>query len=158
MSVFLAVFSIFVSQATVLFAESLLTVHNKNAESASKEFSRSDLQALPQEEIVTETVWTKGRTVFSGPPLSAIIDAAGLGDGALELVAANGYFVRMEREIIEEDVPIVALLQNGNPMSMRQKGPLWVIFPYDSDEKYQVELIYALSVWQLVEIRILGNG
>lgn len=37
-------------------------------------------------------------------------------------------------------------------MSVRDKGPLWVIYPYDSDPALQSEVTYARSIWQLVRI------
>ena len=37
-------------------------------------------------------------------------------------------------------------------MSVREKGPLWVIYPFDSDPEYQTEVIYSRSIWQLDRI------
>jgi hypothetical protein len=37
-------------------------------------------------------------------------------------------------------------------MSVRDKGPLWLIYPYDSKAEYQSETIYSRSIWQLVKI------
>jgi hypothetical protein len=34
-------------------------------------------------------------------------------------------------------------------MSLREKGPLWVIYPYDSDPAYRTEETYSRSIWQL---------
>ncbi|CAN0586856.1 unnamed protein product, partial [Ectocarpus sp. 12 AP-2014] len=48
-----------------------------------------------------------------------------------------------------EDGPIIAYLSNGKPMSVREKGPLWIVYPYDSDPKFQTEVIYSRSIWQL---------
>jgi hypothetical protein len=40
-------------------------------------------------------------------------------------------------------------------MSVRDKGPLWVIYPYDAVPEYKSERIYARSIWQLVSIEVL---
>jgi hypothetical protein len=37
-------------------------------------------------------------------------------------------------------------------MSMRNKGPLWLVYPYDSNVALQTEAVYARSIWQLVRI------
>ncbi len=50
--------------------------------------------------------------------------------------------------------PIIAYLQNGNPMSVRDKGPLWVIYPYDDNPDYQSEVTYSRSIWQLDRITV----
>ncbi|HEX9857587.1 MAG TPA: oxidoreductase, partial [Paracoccaceae bacterium] len=44
--------------------------------------------------------------------------------------------------------------QNGVPLSVRDMGPLWVIYPYDSDVDYQSEVIYSRSIWQLQRMDI----
>jgi hypothetical protein len=35
---------------------------------------------------------------------------------------------------------------------VRDKGPLWVVYPYDSKPDYQSELIYVRSIWQLAQM------
>jgi hypothetical protein len=37
-------------------------------------------------------------------------------------------------------------------MTVREKGPLWIVYPYDKNEKFQTEEIYARSVWSLWKI------
>jgi hypothetical protein len=50
--------------------------------------------------------------------------------------------------------PIIAFARNGEAMSVREKGPLWIVYPYDADPAYQSETIYARSIWQLDRIRV----
>jgi hypothetical protein len=50
--------------------------------------------------------------------------------------------------------PIVAFARNGAPMPLRDKGPLWIVYPYDSNPDYQSELIYSRSIWQLDRIEV----
>jgi len=38
---------------------------------------------------------------------------------------------------------------------LREKGPLWVIYPYDSDAKFRTEVIYSRSIWQLDRLAIV---
>ena len=56
---------------------------------------------------------------------------------------------------LEDDVPIIAYEMNGKPMSRREKGPLWIVYPYDSAAKYRTELAHARSVWQLDRLDVL---
>jgi hypothetical protein len=39
-------------------------------------------------------------------------------------------------------------------MSLREKGPLWIIYPFDSSPEYQTELTYSRSIWQLNRIEV----
>ncbi|MEK9971206.1 MAG: hypothetical protein VW600_18895, partial [Ferrovibrio sp.] len=44
---------------------------------------------------------------------------------------------------------ILAMNADGVPLTLREKGPLFIIFPYDSDKALQTDIIYVRSVWQL---------
>ena len=50
----------------------------------------------------------------------------------------------------------MAFLNNGEPMSIRDKGPLWIIYPFDDNPDYQTEVIYSRSIWQLDQIHVEG--
>jgi hypothetical protein len=52
------------------------------------------------------------------------------------------------------DGPLLATLANGEPMSVRDKGPVWMLFPYDDVAAYRTEQTYARSIWQLNRIEI----
>ncbi|MFM7446066.1 MAG: oxidoreductase, partial [Tabrizicola sp.] len=56
-----------------------------------------------------------------------------------------------------EGGPILAYLQNGEPMSVREKGPLWVVYPYDLKAEYQTEVTFSRSIWQLVRLDLVAN-
>jgi hypothetical protein len=48
----------------------------------------------------------------------------------------------------------LATLADGKPMSVREKGPVWMLFPYDDVAAYRTEQTYARSIWQLNRIEI----
>jgi hypothetical protein len=50
--------------------------------------------------------------------------------------------------------PILAFEQNGEALSVRDKGPLWVVYPYDAAASFQTEMIYARSIWQVKRMEI----
>nr|WP_255522161.1 molybdopterin-binding protein [Paracoccus sp. NBH48] len=80
---------------------------------------------------------------------------AGIDEGTVSAVAINDYAVQIPVDEVTADYPIVAFQQNGQAMSVRDKGPLWVIYPYDSDPALQSEVTYARSIWQLVRIEVV---
>jgi hypothetical protein len=131
----------------------ILTIQGDVADGAH-DFTDADLMALPQITVETSTIWTEGVLTFSGPSLASLLDEIGAGDGDITLVAINDYVVEMPRDVIEAEAPIIAARIDGEPFSVRNKGPLWVIFPYDSDERFRAESVYAYSVWQLSGITV----
>ncbi len=118
-------------------------------------FDADALLGLPRQDIKTGTIWTPAPETFSGPALAHVLDAAGAGLGDLRLVAHNDYAVTLPRAEVEPDVPVVALLRNGRRFGLRDKGPLWLMFPFDGSTRYRNELVYARSVWQLARIDVL---
>jgi hypothetical protein len=50
---------------------------------------------------------------------------------------------------------IVAFEMDGKPMPRRAKGPLWIVYPFDSSAKFRTESIYARSIWQLNRLHIV---
>ena len=113
------------------------------------------LDELPQVEFATSTIWTEGIDVFSGPTLKILVDFSGGGSGDVIASALNDYKMTVPRSFIEDAAPIVATRINGKTFSVREKGPLWIVFPYDKSTHYQSEFTYALSVWQLSRLTVV---
>jgi hypothetical protein len=136
-------------------AEVVLRVDVAGDGSDIRTLTDADLAVLPQTSFTTTTIWTTEAATFSGPSLAAVLDFLGAEGAALSMVAVNDYKVEMPWALIEQDTPIIANRINGEPFSIRDKGPLWVVFPYDSDPRFQTEEIYSVSIWQLNQIQIV---
>lgn len=118
-------------------------------------FDDAMLAALPQVSFTTTTIWTNDREVaFTGPTLASVLDAVGASGDAVSARAINDYVVEFDRDELTEEAPIVARMIDGEPFGIRENGPLWVVYPYDSGPEYQTELVYARSIWQLVELTV----
>ena len=115
-------------------------------------FDQAMLEAMDPVTITTSTIWTEGAQTFTGVPLAQIVDLLGAEGEVMMATAINDYTVEIPREDWVENGPIVAFLNNGEPMSIRDKGPLWIIYPYDQNPDYQTEVIYSRSIWQLDQI------
>ena len=61
----------------------------------------------------------------------------------------NDYAVDIPIGDARDGGPIIAYEIDGKPMSVREKGPLWIVYPYDSKTEYRTETIYSRSIWQL---------
>lgn len=117
------------------------------------EFTTDDLAALDQISFATSTIWTEGVVKFEGPTLQSLIALAGITEGDLTLTASNDYAIQIPVDEITDTAPIVAHRINGAAFSRREKGPYWVVYPYDSDAQYKTEITYARSIWQLASIK-----
>ena len=118
-------------------------------------FDLAALDGLPQQNFETSTLWTEGVIAFSGPSLRSILDAAGVApEASIEATALNEYSITFKADELEEDVPIVATRRDGKTFGPRQLGPLWIVYPFDSDVTYRSDLVYARSLWQLTRITV----
>lgn len=116
---------------------------------------RATLEGLPQQAFTTSTPWTEGLVDFSGPSFRAVLDHLAIApDRAIVARAANDYRVVLEPRHIEPHAPIIATRMNGAAFSLRDLGPLWVVFPYDSSDRYRSEEAISLSIWQLVDLTV----
>ena len=112
-------------------------------------FDAEMLKAIGEVSFETTTPWTEGAQTFTGVPLHALLDELQITEGMLKATAINDYAIEIPVSDAVEGGPILAYLQNGEPMSVREKGPLWVVYPYDAKPEYQSEVIYARSIWQV---------
>lgn len=140
--------------------EIVLTVTGKIAvtnQDGIAAFDLDMLKAIGEVTIETSTPWTEGVQSFTGVPLDGLLKTIRVTEGTLTAKAINDYAVEIPVSDAVADGPILAYLQNGNPMSVREKGPLWVVYPYDSKDEYQAEVIYSRSIWQLSSIDVTAQ-
>jgi len=130
-------------------SEQLLSVENH---SRTELFDRAALEALPQVTFETTTMWTEGVLQFSGPSLSMVLSQLDINERAVIAEAANDYRTTILPELIGDRYPIIATRINEEPFGVREKGPLWIVYPYDHSEDFQRELIFSSSVWQLEKL------
>ncbi|THD75023.1 oxidoreductase [Thalassobius vesicularis] len=121
---------------------------------SKRTMTMDELQAMPSAEFETSTIWTEGTHIFKGVWLADLAAFLSITEGEVYLSALNEYLVEFPVDEMERGGPLVAYERDGEPMSPRDKGPLWVVFPYDSDPKYQTESIYAQSIWQMDRIEV----
>ena len=119
------------------------------------EYSLEDLEALRTHSFETTTIWSEGIQSFTGVSLLTLLMHLGVESGTLSAKAINDYAVEIPVSDGAEDGPLLAFHRNGKPMSVREKGPIWLVYPYDHNPEYRSEVIYSRSIWQLDRIEIL---
>lgn len=125
------------------------------SQSETIQLNLEELDALDQIEFTTNTIWLSGETHFSGVSLKALLRQFAIKGNKIEMTALDGYAVSMPIADLEDNAPIISTRLNGKIIPIRENGPYWVVFPYDSDKKYQTEINFARSIWQLKHIRVM---
>lgn len=118
-------------------------------------FDAARLAALPRREFATSTIWTEGVQSFSGVELRSLIDHLGVSSGTLKITAVNDYSIQIPVSEVAAGGALLADLRDGKPMTVRDKGPLWLVYPYDSASEFRNEVVYSRSVWQVDRIEVM---
>ena len=118
-------------------------------------FDREALQRLPRTLFETTTPWTTGLQRFAGVSLRDLMEAVGAQGSELSAVAINDYRVAIPLQEAIRDGALVAFEANGEPLPVRNRGPLWIVFAYDQSPRLRGEQILSRSIWQLklLEVR-----
>lgn len=138
--------------AVILTVSGAITTTNSGSAAV---FDLAMLDALEQRETLTETPWFDGQQRFSGPTLSSLLETVGAEGNSLRFVALNDYAAEMPIEDALERPVILASRHNDALMSVRDKGPLFVIYPFSEIPELNNEVYFSRSVWQVKAIEVL---
>lgn len=117
-------------------------------------FDMAMLEALPQHTFTTQTPWEKEPIRFSGPLLRDVLELVKANGRQILATALNDYQVRIPMEDARRYAVIVAHRMNGEPMQVRNRGPLFVVYPFDSQPELKSMRYYERSIWQLRALAI----
>jgi hypothetical protein len=126
-------------------------IRNFNVADAAQ-FDREMLEALGMEVIETVTPWYEGRTRFEGISLEKLMQRVGAEGTTVTAVALNDYVTTIPMEDFKKFRVLLALKRDGAYMPVRDKGPLFIVYPYDSDPQLATQTYYGRSAWQLAKL------
>lgn len=135
----------------------ILTISGKVGETnqaGAAVFDLAMLEALPQRSFVTSTPWYKEPTKFTGPLLRDVLSAAKAQGVTLEATALNDYKTSIPVDDARQFDVIVAHRINDKPISVRTKGPLFIIYPFDTTLELKASKYYGRSAWQLKSLKV----
>lgn len=118
------------------------------------DFTLADLERVGITTVETTTPWHEGRPRFEGVLLSRLLATVGATGRTLRVSALNDYVADIPVEDADRYGPILAIRRDGEPLTVRTKGPLFVIYPFDRIPELRNEAIYNRSVWQVRRIEV----
>src|SRR5258708_2760784 len=129
------------------------TVANTNAPEKAV-FDLAMLEGLGVTKTQTSTPWTDGRPVFEGVLMRVLLDNVGAKGTTVTAVALNDYKVDIPIADFAQYPIILAYKMDGQELKVRDKGPLWIIYPQDDFPDLKNKQTQAKWVWQIKELRI----
>ncbi|MYZ53531.1 molybdopterin-dependent oxidoreductase [Malikia spinosa] len=112
------------------------------------------IRARPQQTVTTHTPWHDGTMTFSGPRLWDLLEPLKPTGKSLHITALNDYSVDIPLSDLQRYQPVLAWQLNGKALSVRDKGPLFLIYPFDAHPELHNQLYYGRSIWQIKRITI----
>lgn len=117
-------------------------------------FDLARLDAMPQTEVNTTTPWTEGSATYSGVRISELLGAVGAKGSTIAATALNDYSISFGTAAAMEYPVILATRSNGQVMRVRDKGPIWIIYPLSEYPQLRKEAFHQTMVWQLKTLTI----
>ena len=123
------------------------------ADSQTLDLSLEQLEAMPQVTVATENEFSDGVVSYRGPLVRDVLALVGLENReAVRFTAANDYFVDIPTEDFREYDAILAMEANGQKLSRREKGPLWLMYPISDHAALRDPIYLRRLIWQVVRI------
>ncbi len=155
-----AVFSLAVQADTLAKpsgGEIILTISGAIANSngdGSAFFDLALLKTLPARQLVTETPWTKGPHTFTGVPLETLMEWVGARGATVTANALNDYSVDVPIADGREHGALVVYRFDGQPMLPSDRGPVWLLYPFNDRPETRAETFYQSAVWNLYALTV----
>jgi hypothetical protein len=118
------------------------------------QLDRDQLVAWGTAELRTGTPFTDGISTFNGVPVARLLEALGARGTELRARALNDYAVTIPIADVRDHAVLLALEQDGRPLSVRQRGPVWLIYPFSEFPELDDRLHRQRSIWQLTRIEV----
>lgn len=118
------------------------------------QYDRAMLEALGTTGFDCHCPWYDGKVSFEGPLMRDVLKLAGSEGESATAIAVNDYSTEIPLADFTKYDVILAMKRDGKTLTLRDKGPLFIVYPYDSDHELQQEKYYMRSAWQVAELII----
>jgi hypothetical protein len=118
----------------------------------SAKFDRPMLEELGMVSFTTVTPWYDGPVTFEGVPMARLLQRLGGQGEMVQAVALNDYSTEIPVADFARWGVLLALKRDGNYLSIRDKGPLFIVYPYDTNAELRSPRYYGRSAWQVARL------
>ncbi len=115
-------------------------------------FDRPMLEALGIDGFETVTPWYSGPVRFEGVRMQRLMQSVGASRENVTAVALNDYTTDLPIAHFERYGVLLAMKRDGTDMPVRDKGPLFIVYPFDSEPELKSQQFYARSAWQVSKL------
>jgi hypothetical protein len=117
-------------------------------------FDAALLDALPQHSFVSATPWLKNPATFTGPLLKDVLKALKAQGTHLKALALNDYKIDIPLDDAFKFDVILARKVDGRVLTVREKGPIFVMYPFERFPELKTDIYYSRCIWQLKSLSV----
>jgi len=135
----------------------VLTITGKIGVTNTSGAARLDMkmiEALPQHSFTTRTPWYDKPVKFTGPLLADVLKLVKADGQTIGATAINDYRITIPTSDASQHGVIMARLIDDQPIAVRDKGPLFIVYPFDTAAALRSSVYYERSIWQLKALHI----
>jgi hypothetical protein len=136
----------------------ILTISGKIAQTNDGKVARFDrplLEALGTASITTTTPWHDHPVQFEGVPMQRIMQAVGAQGEKIKVVALDDYSAQLPIADFGKYGTLLALKMAGKYMSVAEKGPSFIVYPFDQFAELRNATYYGRAVFQIATIEVI---
>lgn len=111
--------------------------------------SLDEIEAIEPAGIVTTTPWNERAVRFDGALFAALAESGPRPATEARLVALNDYSITVPAEDWRNWPIVLASRSDGTRMRVRDKGPLWLVYPLDEHPELRRQMYMARKIWQV---------
>lgn len=119
---------------------------------ATQTFDAASLAALGASTLATHVPWDKEARTWEGVHLKRLLASVQVAGRPIRVKALNDYVAVIPWVDIEQFDPLLAWLRDGQPIPVRAKGPLLVVYPFSTHPELRRAEYTDRSVWHVSEI------
>jgi len=137
--------------------EVILTVTGNIAYTNSDKGAQFDVAMLKEFELITkriDTPWSKRGAQFNGVLTRELLQLVGAEGSWARASAANDYQVNIPLTDLTQFDTLLAMRMDGEQLTLRDYGPLWLLYSEDHRPKLADSVLQSRMIWQLESLHI----
>ncbi len=115
-------------------------------------FDRPMLEALGVSSLRTRTPWSDSEVRFDGVPMIKLMQTVGAFGDRVRAIALNDYVTEIPLSDFARYGVLLAMKRNGKYMSIRERGPLFIIYPFDAFDELWSSTYSSRCAWQVAQL------
>lgn len=130
----------------ILTVEGNIAVRNRPE---TAEFDLAGFEAIGTETLATATPWHAEQLQYGGVPTRRFVEALQAGGREMKAVALNDYAVTVPFDDLVNTGAFFATRVGGEALRVRDKGPIWLIYPWSQRPELDTRVHHGRSIWQI---------